>query len=744
MDDTETERYLNILREPAEATSLEPVDFDHLLQLGAITALELSQAIESAPALVETAALHPALLVREAAFSSLKRLAHSKAIFIDALFSLALEHNHLSARQYVLSAGLVPQDSRLQAVLDWQMSLDQDTRVDLVAASDFLLNTASDNLRGRVLAAASKTPRYRRWGKLLESLLQGGDEGITSTLSQFSQLTEREREVCRNHLFRSAQTELHAQDAICRLFIQYEDRPSLELANQNQWLPQSIVDQALFFFLSGQNDRLKEIDFDGALLATGYETASKNLRRHLLTFGRQTGQTEWLRAVSRSSDVRYLSDLGDADWETVITRLAASARFLDLWRLAHSAPPRWAARIFVILSQAEWLPPSQSDQEWFAQLQHHARACWDVPFDLRPVWTFTSLTENLTCLAIEPRSNLLAAGTTTQSILLWDLPRGNLHFPSLSGPSPVTRALAFSPDGNLLAAAGGDQRIRLFRHTNGQVVKTLEGHRGLVRSIAIHPNGRFLVSAGFDGSLRSWRFPLGAEIARMESDVKEIFSVAILPGQDIAVSAGSGWNISAWKLSDGSLLRKIPSGSDGILHLAAAETSDLILSAGRDRALSVWNVITGLLVRRFSIHPAPITAAAFFPGDQIVATSGQNGNVYLWSLSLNDPIAILPAGQSSITAMALTPDGKTLVTASANGQVSVWNFTSLIWITRPITIGQQLPLDELEVRLKSNDVPPAEKRWLEFTTVYWRWASRFDIELGENLAIVFDEFDIQL
>jgi WD40 repeat protein len=168
------------------------------------------------------------------------------------------------------------------------------------------------------------------------------------------------------------------------------------------------------------------------------------------------------------------------------------------------------------------------------------------PMAVRLVQTITHDRPVLTC-RFDPNGDFLFAGAEDNNFHRWDLFTGSslhlkghrswigtLSLPPVAGNIVITgghegklawwngldaapaslrivdahkgyiRAVAFSPDGRLIATGGNDNFVRVWSATDGTLVKELAGHTRHVYNVAFHPSGTALVSGDLLGVLNQW------------------------------------------------------------------------------------------------------------------------------------------------------------------------------------------------------------------------------------------------
>src|SRR5579871_4082725 len=120
----------------------------------------------------------------------------------------------------------------------------------------------------------------------------------------------------------------------------------------------------------------------------------------------------------------------------------------------------------------------------------------------------------VTALAYSPDGKLLAAGVHRDVILL-DIAGAVVdRLPNQSGP--VT-AVAFTPDGKTLAVATGAPgkpgEVRLYPVPGDAPARTIAGHRDSIYGLAVSPDGKTLATCGYDRLVKLWNLADGSERA---------------------------------------------------------------------------------------------------------------------------------------------------------------------------------------------------------------------------------------
>ncbi|MCS6909421.1 MAG: VOC family protein [Anaerolineales bacterium] len=106
-------------------------------------------------------------------------------------------------------------------------------------------------------------------------------------------------------------------------------------------------------------------------------------------------------------------------------------------------------------------------------------------------------------LCFNPVQPLLAALTRDGDVLLWDINTGP-EDPQLVSDMGDANALAFSPEGSLLAYGGDDARVTLWDWSAQQAVAHIEAHAAVL-TLTFSPDGAHLIAGCDDGRVRVWK-----------------------------------------------------------------------------------------------------------------------------------------------------------------------------------------------------------------------------------------------
>jgi WD40 repeat protein len=148
-------------------------------------------------------------------------------------------------------------------------------------------------------------------------------------------------------------------------------------------------------------------------------------------------------------------------------------------------------------------------------------------------------------LAFSPDGQVLAVALTEDHVLLLNGTTGK-RMGELDGPTDSVLGIAFSADGTLLAGASADKRAWLWNVKSGEVIRVFVGHTGPVSSVAISPNGELLATASDDETARVWDLQTGDEVRLLSGDTDQVTWVGFSADSRAVVTTSADTTVRVW------------------------------------------------------------------------------------------------------------------------------------------------------------------------------------------------------
>lgn len=247
-------------------------------------------------------------------------------------------------------------------------------------------------------------------------------------------------------------------------------------------------------------------------------------------------------------------------------------------------------------------------------------------------------------------------------------------------------AVAFSPDGRRLVAAGADRALSLRDAASLEPVGVpLRGHAATVMAVAYSPDGRRIASADADGQIRLWDAGSGAPVGPLMQvgDGQLVRAIAFTPDGRWLLSGDNGGMLRWWDAADGRALRSVKAHKEWVNGLAVSRDGRLVATASQDHSWRLFEAATGTpvgaAVKRLD---DPLNCAAFSADGTELISGGDDGMIRHWTVASREPVGEPidttreGAAKSGVLALGFSRDGKWFASSSANGAVQVWDAES--------------------------------------------------------------------
>lgn len=247
----------------------------------------------------------------------------------------------------------------------------------------------------------------------------------------------------------------------------------------------------------------------------------------------------------------------------------------------------------------------------------------------------------------------------------------------LAGHTDTVWAVAWSPDGTVLASGAGDRALRLWR-ADGTAVGSFSGHAAAVTALAWAPDGETLATASVDRTVRLWlrhhllqtTWPAGAGrtgTATLAQLAEPIDALAWSPdGARLAAACGRRVHLANFR---GQRQQMLDGHGGRVVALAWSPDGHYLASAGEDATIGLWSA-DGTLQHRSPWQDGRILALAWSPDGRSIAIASGNGSICLWSADGTTRAIAVDRGNPA-RALAWSPRGERLAVGHDNGAIGL-------------------------------------------------------------------------
>ena len=331
-------------------------------------------------------------------------------------------------------------------------------------------------------------------------------------------------------------------------------------------------------------------------------------------------------------------------------------------------------------SSQRLLTGSRDETARLWQIHRRATAGQQTKLELREIATLKDHNNPVTKVAFDPTGQL--AATADGTIRIFDV---GLDRPATGAPihsyevgHSIDR-IVFSPDGRRILGIAGDRTLVWdFSTANGVV--TLR-QPGKVPALAFSNDGNRIATAGDDQRLRLWQTRDGRQAWTSERLGDPLLAVAIDAADHTLACSDVGGRVHIVSMHDGKQLFHLHGHAGKVPFVRFYHDGASLLTAGAQQqnpeagCITVWQ-LAERSAKQVLDRPLPITAAdKNRAGTLLVTVEGRESIARLWSLPDLQPRGQIGDHDAAIRQVQFAPDGNSILTASEDRCARIFRVT---------------------------------------------------------------------
>lgn len=282
---------------------------------------------------------------------------------------------------------------------------------------------------------------------------------------------------------------------------------------------------------------------------------------------------------------------------------------------------------------------------------------------------------DVSAVAFSPDGHLIASGSSDFTIKIWDS-ETSAEVWTLQGHSGEVSAIAFSPSGHHIASGSSDCTIKIWDAETGTEIWTLQGHINEVWSVSFDGEGEFITSKSDDDIVKTWDVGTGACISTSKDSIKSKHYRLVF-SSDKRRTAYFFANFDTVFISDEQDVTEdlfLSGHSKPVTSVCFSPDNRLIASASDDRTVKIWDAKTGNELSTLLGHTRPVLSVCFSFDTNRIASGSSDTTIKIWDVESSTEVSALQSPAEFpriVSSVALSLDGRRIASGSQDGTIQI-------------------------------------------------------------------------
>ncbi|HMQ61993.1 MAG TPA: PQQ-binding-like beta-propeller repeat protein, partial [Flavilitoribacter sp.] len=299
--------------------------------------------------------------------------------------------------------------------------------------------------------------------------------------------------------------------------------------------------------------------------------------------------------------------------------------------------------------------------------------------------------QTYTAVAMSPDGKTLAAAGSDSSIVLYNWP-GLTPQGQLNGHKTAVSTLAFSNSGKQLASGGRDHAVILWDLSSRKAVwnNNKAFSRGIYQ-VRFSPDDRSIgvvswelrpISPNVMGFGKILDAATGAEQIKIETEPHPAAGILFTDNGNRIIISCWGEVVTAYNRSTGDPIWTYdlsdPEEYNAFHSVDLSPDGRSILLGSTDHRLHLLDSETGRLLRRIEPwegHTKTIKAVAYTPDGKRFASAGEDQTIQVWDAETHQKLFSLIGHTAAVAGLCWSKDGDTLISAALDGALKTWDLS---------------------------------------------------------------------